>query len=150
MHTYGESFAFCIVQCGWCEPSASRSGHLTPMVTGTCWIVGWVGIRAGLYCVVRRLVIGLVTASEHHGLLAFKAEDWIKDRKWSRRMYRHGALPNSAAAAAVGIAVCIATRYWLNCPGIESRWERDIPHPSWPALRFTLPPVQCTTGHSRR
>ena len=107
MHTYGESFAFCIVHCGWCEPSASRSGHLTPRVTGT-WIDGWVGLRAGLYFVVRRLVLGFVTTSEHHELLAFKAEGWFKDRKWSRCKCCRGARPNSSAAAAVmGIAECV-------------------------------------------
>ena len=31
-------------------------------------------------------------------------------------------------------SVGIATRYELNGPGIESRWGRDIPHPSRPAL----------------
>jgi hypothetical protein len=28
----------------------------------------------------------------------------------------------------------IATRYRLGCPGTESRWRRDFPHPSRPAL----------------
>ena len=78
MHTYGESFAFCIVHCGWCEASASRSGYLTPRVTGTCWIGGWVGLRAGLCFVVRRLVLGLVTASEHNEPLAFKQRVGLK------------------------------------------------------------------------
>ena len=31
-------------------------------------------------------------------------------------------------------AVGIATRYGLDGPGIESRWGRDFPHPSRPAL----------------
>ena len=31
-------------------------------------------------------------------------------------------------------SVGIATRYWLDGPGIESRWGRDFPHPSRPAL----------------
>jgi hypothetical protein len=30
--------------------------------------------------------------------------------------------------------VGIATRYWLDGPGIESRWGRDFPHLSRPAL----------------
>ena len=36
----------------------------------------------------------------------------------------------------------LATRYWLNGPGIESRWRRDFPHPSRPALGPTQPPLQ--------
>ena len=30
-------------------------------------------------------------------------------------------------------SVGIATRYWLDGPGIETRWGRDFPHPSRPA-----------------
>ena len=36
----------------------------------------------------------------------------------------------------------IATRYGLDSPGIESRWRRDFPHLSRPALGPTQPPVQ--------
>ena len=35
-------------------------------------------------------------------------------------------------------AVCIATRYGLDGPGIESRWGRDFSHPSRPALGPTM------------
>jgi hypothetical protein len=33
-----------------------------------------------------------------------------------------------------GSSVGIATRYGLDDPGIESRWGRDFPYPSRPAL----------------
>jgi hypothetical protein len=36
----------------------------------------------------------------------------------------------------------IATRYGLDGPGVESRWGRDFPHPSIPALGPTQPPIQ--------
>jgi hypothetical protein len=36
-------------------------------------------------------------------------------------------------------SVGIATRYGLDGPGIESRWGRDFPHPSRPALGPTQP-----------
>jgi hypothetical protein len=41
-------------------------------------------------------------------------------------------------------AVGIATRYGLEGPGIESRWGRDFPHLSRPALGAY--PASCTMG----
>ena len=41
-----------------------------------------------------------------------------------------------------GSIVGIATAYGLDGPGIESRWGRDFPQLSRPALRATQPPVQ--------
>ena len=41
-----------------------------------------------------------------------------------------------------GSVVGIATGYGLDGPGIESRWRRDFPHLSRPALGPTQPPIQ--------
>jgi len=41
-----------------------------------------------------------------------------------------------------GSVVGIATGYGLDDPGIESRWGRDFPHLSRPALGPKQPPVQ--------
>jgi hypothetical protein len=41
-------------------------------------------------------------------------------------------------------SVCIATRFGLDGPGIESRWERDFPQPSRPAPGAH--PASCTMG----
>ena len=45
-------------------------------------------------------------------------------------------------------SVGIATRYGMYGPGIESRWGRDFPLPSRPALWPTQPPIQWVPGLS--
>jgi hypothetical protein len=46
----------------------------------------------------------------------------------------------------LGRVVGKVTAYRLDGPGIESRWGRDFPHLSIPALRPTQPPVQWVPG----
>jgi hypothetical protein len=47
--------------------------------------------------------------------------------------------------SAVGVATC----YGLYGPGIESRWGRDILHPSRPVLGLIEPPLHWVPGLSR-
>jgi len=45
--------------------------------------------------------------------------------------------------------VGIATRYGLDGPGFESRWEQEFPHLTRPTLGPTQRPIQWVLGLSR-
>ena len=56
--------------------------------------------------------------------------------------------PNICTLMGRDSAVGIATRYWLDSLGIETRWGLDFSHWSRPALGLTQPPVQWVPGLS--
>ena len=58
----------------------------------------------------------------------------------------HTNISRSTVTRGPDSSVDIATGYGLDGPRIESRWGRDFPHVSRPALGFTQPPVQWVPG----
>ena len=55
--------------------------------------------------------------------------------------YIHTYIEEFSAISGPGRVVGIVTGYWLDGPGIESRWGRDFPHLSRQALGPSQPPV---------
>jgi hypothetical protein len=58
-----------------------------------------------------------------------------------------GSLPEDQYTFFLNVSLNV--RYGLDGPGIESRWGRDLPHLSTPALGPTQPPIQWVPAHSR-
>jgi hypothetical protein len=67
----------------------------------------------------------------------FETQELPQNSKWFRREYK-----NTTFLEGQDTSVGIAISYGLDSPGIESRWRRDFPHRSRPALGPTQPPIQ--------
>jgi hypothetical protein len=78
-------------------------------------------------------------SSKHFLLISTR---WTRMWHWKLKKDYQSSYLYWAAIASVGIV----TGYTLDGPGIESRWWRDFPHPSTPALGFTQPPTQWVPG----
>jgi hypothetical protein len=69
--------------------------------------------------------------------------------RYSSVTHSHIFYSGMAICCGPGSSVGIATGYGMGGQGIESRWGRDFPHLSRPALGSTQPSVQWVPGLSR-
>ena len=160
-HAYGSNTAYCPNECGECK------------VHQLCaWAMLWPPlicnkqnffISMSLILILQRSevpafnVLMHVSPTQSHicNLLIYHENDTIIYVVRCTTCYFFRVRPMNWPAI-MGEAVCrssvvdIATGCRLDCPGIESRWGRDFPHLSRPALGLTQPPVRWAPGLSRR
>ena len=71
--------------------------------------------------------------------------DSVSYSTWTEILVNRTTCSNSVGRDS---SVGISTHYGLGGPGIESRWRRDLPHPSRPTLEPSQPPIQWVPGLS--
>ena len=71
------------------------------------------------------------------------------DKTSNHKTYILEILESLVKTVGCNSSVGIATSYGLDGPAIESRWGRDFPHLSRPALGSSQPSVQWIPGLSR-
>jgi hypothetical protein len=132
------------------------AGLSTRKKPGTNRTGGWVGSRAGLDN-LKKIKIPSFCRNSNPGCFTFDYTD-IEVISCKQFIYRPALSPTrppvhwvsgifpAGKGAGPDSSVGIVTGYGLDGPGIESRWRRDFPHLSKPALVSTQPPVQWVPG----
>ena len=94
---------------------------------------------------------GKVVSPTHRPPLPYWKNSWYlfllgSESTAGSEFYRKRFYQRKIPVNGPGSVVGIATAYRLDGPGIKSRWRRDFPHLSRPALRPTQPPVKWVPG----
>jgi hypothetical protein len=130
---------------GFCHPQRTSIRHCV-MYLNYAWMLSeyFSTIRYCFWLQTQDLFWTRTDLVLHELLLVYQSLQALTH--WSRQWYLLHILfvlrgPGSSAG--------IATDYGLVGPEIESRWGRDFPHLSRPAVRPNQPPVQWGPGLSR-
>ena len=126
------------------KPSRVMAGRAALADVPFCCEVGALQLVTGLYWHVTRGWLEMFPSTSQTPVTRDN-KVFLYKLKFCCWNWRHHHLVLRGRDSAVGIT----TRYGLDGPGIESRWGRNFPHPSRPALGITQPPIKWVPGLSR-